>query len=431
MQQSAANQPRKISLKIFAGGGPKRINEFIAPGLLHKEMKKFIFFKKRSMWAALLPLFIGLYLLFSMVSISVSQIAISLALVCWIIILIRKEQIFSFPSFFWPLIVYSALSLISSFLSVSPKTSLKDSRELLLFLIVPIVYIGLAAKNVLKKVNLALLASGYLNCLYAIFYFIFKAHPGERIKSFMGQVMTQGGLLMLFSCMALSMLLLNREKIKYLWGLGLILSLFALILTQTRSAWLGLVFSVSLILLLYKPRAIVIVPILIGLFYLLSPHGIKNRALSSFSIKDSYNEYRIEYLRVGIKIIKEFPIFGTGPDTVDMVFQNPKYGLSEEAKKNVHLHNDILQTGAERGIPTLIAWLAFIVWLFLSLLKLLKNKDPSLRPFTVAALAALLGLFVAGLFEYNFADSEITMLFLYIITVPFSFARLQEKRVES
>jgi hypothetical protein len=46
-------------------------------------------------------------------------------------------------------------------------------------------------------------------------------------------------------------------------------------------------------------------------------------------------------------------------------------------------------------------------------------------------LAALLGLFVAGLFEYNFADSEITMLFLYIITVPFSFARLQEKRVES
>jgi O-antigen ligase len=386
----------------------------------------------KSIWAAFLPLFIGLYLLFSMVSISVSQIAIFLALICWIIILIRKEQKFSFPSFFWPLIVYSVLSLISSFLSVSPKTSLKDSRELLLFLIVPIVYIGLAPKNILKKVNLALLASGYLNCLYAIFYFLFKAHPGERIKSFMGQVMTQGGLLMLFSCMALSMLLLNREKTRYLWGLGLILSLFALILTQTRSAWLGLVFSVSLILLLYKPRAMVIVPILIGLFYLLSPQPIKKRALSSFNLKDPINIPRVEFIKAGIKIIKDYPFFGTGPNTVHIVYQNPKYELSEEAKKiNVHLHNDILQTGAERGIPTLIAWLAFIVWLFLSLLKLLKNKDPSLRPFTVAALAALLGLFVAGLFEYNFADSEITMLFLYIITVPFSFARLQEKKAES
>ncbi len=386
----------------------------------------------KSFWAILLPLFIGLYLLFSMVSISVSQIAIFLALVCWIIILIRKKQKFSFPSFFWPLIIYSALSLISSLLSVSPKTSLKDSRELLLFLIVPIVYIGLAAKNIIKKVNLALLASGYLNCLYAIFYFLFKAHPEERIKSFMGQVMTQGGLLMLFSCMALSMLLLTREKTRYLWGLGLILSLFALVLTQTRSAWLALVFSVSLILLLYKPRAIIIVPILIGLFYLLSPQLIKKRVLSIFSLKEKSNEFRVEYIKAGIQIIKDYPFFGTGPNTVHIVYQNPKYGLSEEAKKiNVHLHNNILQTGAERGIPTLIAWLTFIIWLFLSLLKLLKNKDPSIRPFTVAALAALLGLFVAGLFEYNFADAEITMLFLYLITVPFTFSRLQEKKAES
>jgi len=33
----------------------------------------------------------------------------------------------------------------------------------------------------------------------------------------------------------------------------------------------------------------------------------------------------------------------------------------------------------------------------------------------------------AGLFEYNFADSEITMLFLYMITIPFSLARIQRK----
>jgi hypothetical protein len=45
----------------------------------------------------------------------------------------------------------------------------------------------------------------------------------------------------------------------------------------------------------------------------------------------------------------------------------------------------------------------------------------------VAALAAILGLNVAGLFEYNFADSEITMLFLYMITIPFSLARIVEK----
>ena len=119
--------------------------------------------KEKSIWISLLPLFIALYLLFSMVSISLSQIFISLSLIFWIVILIREKQKFTFPSFFWPLLVYAALSLVSSFLSVNPEVSLKDSRELLLFLIVPIVYTSFYGEKVLKKANLALLASGYLS----------------------------------------------------------------------------------------------------------------------------------------------------------------------------------------------------------------------------------------------------------------------------
>ena len=132
-------------------------------------------------------------------------------------------------------------------------------------------------------------------------------------------------------------------------------------------------------------------------------------------------------MRIGVKIIKDYPLFGTGPNTMDIVSQNPKYKLSKKAKMIVHLHNNILQTGAERGIPTLLAWLTFMVWAFISLIKLLKNKDPTLYSLTVAALAAVLALFTAGLFEYNFADSEVTMLFLYMITIPFSLARIQRK----
>jgi len=390
-------------------------------------MKSLNLGKGKSVWISLLPLFIALYLLFSMVSISLSQIFLTLSLIFWLIMLIREKQKFIFPSFFWPLLVYAGLSLVSSFLSVNREVSLKDSKELLLFLIVPIVYTGFSGEEVLKKANLALLASAYLSCLYSIFYFFFKATSGERIQGFMGQVMTQAGLLLLFSCMALSMLLLYRERIRYLWGLGLLLSLVVLTLTLVRSSWIGLVVASSLILLIYKPRALILVPIAAGLFFLASPQPIKNRALSIFSLEQRSNKERIRLMRVGIKIIKDSPLFGTGPDTVETVFQNPKYELSEEDKRNVHLHNNILQTGAERGIPTLLAWLTFMVWAFISLLKLLKNKDPTLYPFTVAALAALLALFTAGLFEYNFADSEITALFLYMITVPFSLARIQEK----
>lgn len=245
--------------------------------------------------------------------------------------------------------------------------------------------------------------------------------------------MTQAGLLLLFCCMALAIFLFSRDRIKYPWVIGFLLSLVALTLTQTKNAWIGLIIAVCFILLLYKPKTIILVPIVVALLYFGSSKWIKERIFTSFSSESDSVQHRIEYIMAGIKIIKDYPLFGTGPDTVDMVFQDPKYGLSEEAKKNVHLHNNIIQTAAERGIPTLIAWLLFMVLAFISLFKLLKNKDPTILAFTVAALAAILGLFTAGLFEYNFADSEITALFLYMITIPFTLARIKdrEKSVEA
>jgi hypothetical protein len=39
------------------------------------------------------------------------------------------------------------------------------------------------------------------------------------------------------------------------------------------------------------------------------------------------------------------------------------------------------------------------------------------------ALASSAGMLAAGLFEYNFGDSEFLMLFLVLITLPFAAAR--------
>lgn len=367
----------------------------------------------------LLWFFLSLYLLFSMISITLSYTILFLALLCWLILLIKNRQPPQFPSFFWPLLVYSLLSLISAFQSVNPEISLINSRELLLFLIVPIVFSGMSSLAYIKKARFVLLASACISSLYSLFYFIFQAVPGERITGFMGHPLTQAGLLLLFFSFALSHFLFSKEKSKYLWALGCILALVALSLTLTRSAWIGLALAAAFILALYKPRTLIIIPIVITLFFLLSPKHVKSRILSIFSTRSYSNVQRIEYLQAGIKIIKDYPLFGTGPNTVDMVFQNPKYGLSDLSKRNVHLHNNLTQIGAERGIPALLAWLTFIGWAFLSLIRLLRNKDPTLYPLTVSALAAISALCTAGLFEYNFGDSEITILFLFIITLPF------------
>jgi len=365
-----------------------------------------------------------LFLLSSMISISLSQIFLSISLLSWIILIIKKNRKFAVPSFFWILAVYIILSVVSSFFSVNPEISLKDCRELFLFLIIPLIYTGFNSEKELKNANLAILASGFISIIFSFLYFIFKAKPGERITGFMGHYMTQAGLLMLFACLSLSILCFYRTKNRTIWGLGFFLSLPALLLTYTRSAWIGLIIAACIILFFYKPKILILMPVVVALCYFLSPSSIRERALSIFSLNSPSNVERLEYARAGWMIIKEFPLFGTGPDTVDMVFQNPKYELSKDARRNVHLHNNITQIAAERGILTLLVWVIFIVWVFLSLIKLLKNKDPSVIPLAVAAIASLFALMVAGLFEYNFGDSEITTLFLYIITIPFAMERI-------
>ena len=361
-----------------------------------------------------------------MVSISVMESFLALAFIFWVATLIKRKTKPEFPSFFWPLLVYSGLSLLSCFFSVNPEVSLKHAKELLLYIIIPIVMTALATRRGRAATTAALLGSGFAGALYSIGYFLFKAKPGERIQGFMGHYMTQAGVLLLFICAGLSLFLLSRNKARWAWIAACFLAVFALALTLTRSAWVAFVVALCFLLYLYKPKALVLVPVAVGLFFFLSPPVVKDRALSIFNPKHVTNQTRIQYFKAGIEIIKDFPLLGTGPDTVEMVFQDPKYGLSPEARRNVHLHNNFTQIAAERGIPALLAWLAFIGWAFFSLFPLLKNRDSSVFPYAAAAGAAVLALVTAGFFEYNFSDSEITVLFLYLITVPWASKPVKE-----
>jgi hypothetical protein len=62
-----------------------------------------------------------------------------------------------------------------------------------------------------------------------------------------------------------------------------------------------------------------------------------------------------------------------------------------------------------------------IVALAVGLVRLFRAQgDRSLAAGGLAAIAAMLA---AGLFEYNFGDSEFLMLFLVLVTLPFAAAR--------
>ena len=88
---------------------------------------------------------------------------------------------------------------------------------------------------------------------------------------------------------------------------------------------------------------------------------------------------------------------------------------------NPHLHNVPMQIAAERGLPALAAWAWFIASVTRGTWRRLRRtRHPALAAGGLAAVAAMLA---AGLFEYNFGDSEFLMLFLVLVTLPFAVDR--------
>ena len=376
--------------------------------------------KPAGVWAALPGQVLAFSLLFSLISISLTESFLFMAVVLWAVWLLVEKRNFSAPAFFIPLLAYSALSLASSAFSVNATVSFRDCRELALYLMIPVAYMSLRGLAAVRRANYAVFASAAVSILYAFYREFFKSAPEERIQAFMGHYMTQAGLLAMFVALALAMAIFGKGKARYLWGAGALAAGAALEMTLTRSAWIGVAVAAFVLVLIWKPKFVLVVPVLVAVVFFASPEAVKRRVLSIFTLQGYSNRMRIEYLRAGAGIIRDYPLLGTGPDTVDMVFQSPKYGLSDEAKRNVHLHNTIVQIAAERGLPAAAAWLVFVVWVGVSLVKVVRTREPDRLPLAAGGLAALAVLVVAGLFEYNFGDSEITILFLYLITTPFA-----------
>jgi O-antigen ligase len=149
--------------------------------------------------------------------------------------------------------------------------------------------------------------------------------------------------------------------------------------------------------------------------YVAAPASIKTRLTSIFDVEDESNRDRIQMVAMGVDMARDHPWFGVGPERVGRVYG--QYLRPDPVHTyNPHLHNVPVQIAAERGLPALAAWVAFVTIAAWSLVGLLTRADQS--GLAAAGLGAILAMLTAGLFEYNFGDSEFLMLFLALITLP-------------
>jgi putative inorganic carbon (hco3(-)) transporter len=158
-----------------------------------------------------------------------------------------------------------------------------------------------------------------------------------------------------------------------------------------------------------------------AVFLLAAPGDIQQRFFSIFDSGNLSNRDRLAMLEAGGRIVRDHPLTGVGPDMVLRAY--PQYRTADAVlEMPPHLHNVPVQVAAERGLPAVAVWLWFVAVAAIDL-KRLFDKATARRWLPAAGLAVVVAMLTAGLFEYNFGDSEFLMLFLFLITLPFAASR--------
>jgi O-antigen ligase len=353
-------------------------------------------------------------------SIAAAQILLSALLLCWVIGLVREKSRPTAPVFFVALLAYAGVTLISSAFSIAPAESFFDDRQLLLFLIVPAVY-DLARGQRATLVTDVIITVGAAAAAYGIVQYgmLHFDSLGQRPRGTLGHYMTYSGTLMLVIGVAASRLVFGaRDRT---WpALVMPALVVALSLTLTRSAWVGACVAVGVLFILKDLRLLGLLPVVVALFFAFAPDSVTNRMVSVFDLRDPTNRDRLAMARTGAAMVQDFPLTGVGPNMIPKLYTQYRDPDAVQAM-NPHLHNVPLQIAAERGLPALAIWIAFVVLLAHGLFRLFRSdREPTLA---AAGLAAIAGMLSAGLFEYNFGDSEFLMLFLVLVTLPFAAVR--------
>lgn len=171
----------------------------------------------------------------------------------------------------------------------------------------------------------------------------------------------------------------------------------ALLVNLKRGPWLGVLVGTSSLLFVYARR--LIPPLAIAAILLaLSVTPIRDRLL------DSYEHFTIEggrstIWRIGAELVSEYPL-GIGYNNSRIL----REFAPEIPPELTHFHNNLINITAETG------WLGVMVITWLLVVVVKSCFRDRLTPLYVAIGAAVISWQVAGLVEYNFGDSEVTIL---------------------
>ncbi len=310
-----------------------------------------------------------------------------------------------------PLALFVLASLVSAAFSLDPLQSFDKTPRLAVLLLVPL-SAALIDGTWWRRLVAAICVATTVLSVWGIVQYLQGANDlYHRIQGPLAHYMLFAGCVLLGTTLAIGELLLNPERRIWLLLPPALLGTAALLLSYTRNAWVGLAAALLLLAAVGRRRLLLLYPVLAIALWLVLPKSVLDRVVSIFDLRQEANYDRVCMAISGVQMIRDYPITGVGLDMVHRLY--PLYRRDDAPRWSVpHLHNNIVQIAAERGLPALAAYLWLLGAFFTVTWRGLPRLTGPPRAAVAASLVSVLAISIAGLFEYNFwfANVQYTML---------------------
>jgi len=205
----------------------------------------------------------------------------------------------------------------------------------------------------------------------------------------------------------------------------LIIPFAALLLTYSRSGWLGFALAFMTYALLYNKKLVPFIVILIICAIPLMPQTIINRILTIGNLQDSSSAYRVNIWTGAMSMIEDYWKTGTGlgPEAFKAVYS--VYGIGS-SKIAPHTHMLFMEIMAEMGIVGLLSFSAWILSLIVRSCKCAAGvKSGEMKAYTIAAAASMAGILIIGFAEYVWFYPRV--MFAFFVAIGMAMAAIKNK----
>jgi len=242
-----------------------------------------------------------------------------------------------------------------------------------------------------------------------------------RVSGFLRQFLTYAEQMQILAMLAFGGLLTGIRlwrKPKTRMRLAIFALLFvtfalSLVLTASRAVIVAFILSLLFVSISFGGRLAQVLAL--GVALLLGGGGYYAITVTRLpvTLDDSANR-RVAYMEAGLRVIPRRPLLGVGMDSAKRHWR--EWGFPGDYI--THTHSTPIQIALERGLPALACY----VWLIVAMMIMLwrgyrrsrESADDLGEILTLGSFGALIGFSLSSLTNYNFGDSEVLMLILFI-----------------